>query len=241
VEIGFRVFSRSANGDRLERETALFHLPGVDAAKSGTQQMETPMSATNPTSNDVQRSVMETMQTYWALFLVQGVVMMILGVLAVIWPQISTVAADIYIGWIFLFSGIAGLVTMFWAANIPAFLWSLLTAALSLIVGVLLLWHPVEGVVSLTLALIALFIVEGIFQIAAAIRYRDAFPDSWGWMVMSGIADLILAWLIISGLPGTASWALGLIVGVNLITSGLALIMAAIAGRNFVSTAGATR
>lgn len=128
------------------------------------------MNSWNPTATDVQSALNETMRTYWFMFLIQGVLMMILGALAVIWPQVSTVATDIYIGWVFLLSGILGLVTMFWAPSIPAFLWSLLTAALSLIVGVLLLWHPVEGVVSLTLALIAFFIVEGIFQIAGADR-----------------------------------------------------------------------
>ena len=173
----------------------------------------------------------DELRTYWALFVGQGVMMIILGVLAIVWPQISTVAIDISVGWMFLISGIVGLVTIFLAPNIPAFLWSLLTAALALIVGVLLLWHPVEGTVSLTLVLIAFFIAEGLFQIAAAISYRDAFPDSWGWMVMSGIVDLVLAGLIISGWPGTASWALGLIVGVNLITTGLAITMAAFAAR----------
>ncbi|CCE12133.1 conserved hypothetical protein [Bradyrhizobium sp. STM 3843] len=76
---------------------------------------------------------------------------------------------------------------------------------------------------------------QGVFQIAAAVSYRDAFPDSWGWMVMSGLADLVLAALIISGWPGSAVWALGLIVGVNLITSGLAITMVAVAGRKLVN------
>ena len=192
------------------------------------------MTSTNPTPGELRRALDETMRTYWVLFLIHGVILMGLGVLAFIWPQITTVAVDVYVGWMFLFSGIVGLVTIFLAPSVPAFLWSLLTAALSLIVGVLLLWHPVQGVVSLTLVLIAFFIVEGIFQIAAAVRYRDEFSGSWGWMVMSGIADLILAWLIISGWPGTASWALGLIVGVNLFTSGLAITMAALAGRSIV-------
>lgn len=186
---------------------------------------------------DMRRGIEETMQTWWALFLTQGVIMIILGVLAVIWPQISTFAVDLYIGWMFLISGIVGLATMFLAPSGGAFLWSLLTAALSLVVGVLLLWHPVEGTVTLTLVLIAFFIAEGIFQIAAAISYRDAFRDSWGWMVMSGVTDLILAWLMISGWPGTAIWALGLIAGVNLITSGVAIAMAALAGRSLVNTA----
>jgi uncharacterized membrane protein HdeD (DUF308 family) len=200
------------------------------------------MTYSNSIPDDMRRGIEETMRTYWGLFLAQGVIMIILGALAVIWPQISTVAIDIYIGWMFLLSGIVGLATMFLAPSVSAFLWSLLTAALSLAVGVLLLWHPVEGTVSLTLVLIAFFIAEGIFQIAAAVRYRDAFPDSWGWMLMSGIADLILAWLMISGWPGTAIWALGLIAGINLITSGLAITMAAIAGRSLVKgVANATR
>ncbi|MDE5443165.1 hypothetical protein GWG65_17230 [Bradyrhizobium sp. CSA207] len=138
---------------------------------------------------------------------------------------------DIYVGWIFLLSGFVGLVTMFFAPTVPAFLWALLTAALSLFCGILLLWHPVEGAISLTLVLIAFFVAEGVFQIAAAIRYRDAFPGSWGWMVMSGLSDLLLAGLIISGWPGSAAWALGLIVGINLITSGIAVTMVAIGCR----------
>jgi uncharacterized membrane protein HdeD (DUF308 family) len=192
------------------------------------------MSISNLTARDAQRAISETMRTYSTLFLVQGVIMMILGGLAIIWPQVSTVAVDLYVGWLFLLSGVMGLVTMFIAPSVSAFLWSLLTAALSLFVGVLLIWHPVEGAVSLTLVLIAFFIAEGIFQIAGAISLRESFPDTWAWMLMSGIADLILAAIIISGWPGSAGWALGLIVGVNLITSGLAITMVAVTGRTVV-------
>lgn len=198
------------------------------------------MYSANPTSTDMQRAVNETIAANWVLFLIQGVIMMILGVIAVIWPQLSTVAADIYIGWLLLLSGVMGLVTMFWAPTMPAFLWSMLTAALSLIVGVLLLWHPVEGIVSLTLALVAFFIVEGLYQIATAIRYREAFPGSWGWMVMSGVVDLVLAGLVISGWPGTATWVLGLMVGANLVSSGLGITMAALAARSSIKAVAST-
>jgi uncharacterized membrane protein HdeD (DUF308 family) len=194
------------------------------------------MASTNPNISDMQRAVKDTVHLHWQIFLTQGVIMVVLGVLAVVWPQISTIAVDVYVGWLFLLSGVVGLVSMFLAQNVQAFLWSLLTAALSLFVGVLLLWHPTEGAVSLTLVLIALFIVEGIFQIAASLSYRDVFPDSWGWMLASGIVDLILAALIIKGWPSTASWALGLIVGVNLVSSGLAVIMVALAGKTLVQT-----
>ena len=194
------------------------------------------MASANPTLSDMQAAVKDTVRLHWQLFLAQGVIMLILGVLAVIWPQISTIAVDVYVGWLFLLSGIVGLASMFLAQNVQAFLWMLLTAALSLFVGIVLLWHPVEGAASLTLVLIAFFIVEGVFQIVASLSYRDIFPSQWGWMLASGIVDLILAALIIKGWPSTATWALGLIVGINLITSGAAITMVALAGKALVQT-----
>ncbi len=195
------------------------------------------MTFANPPLNKAERAITETIRTSWAPFLVQGSIMMVLGAVAAIWPHISTLAADLYVGWVFLFSGLVGLVSMFIAPSASAFLWSLLTAALSLLVGVLLLWHPVEGAVTLTLLLVGFFIVEGTFQIAGAIQHRDAFPGTWGWLLMSGVADLLLAAMIIFGWPAAASWVLGLFVGINLITSGLAITMVALAGRKLLGMA----
>jgi uncharacterized membrane protein HdeD (DUF308 family) len=84
------------------------------------------------------------------------------------------------------------------------------------------------------MVLTAFFIVEGVFQIVASLSYRDVFPGQWGWMLANGIADLILAGIIIAGWPGTA--ALGPIVGVNLITLGAAITTVALAGREVVKT-----
>jgi uncharacterized membrane protein HdeD (DUF308 family) len=190
--------------------------------------------ASEATIGDMRQSIREVVRTYSGAFLAQGILMTLLGVAAVIWPQISSLAVDVYVGWILLLSGIIGLAMMFLAPNAAGFLWSLLTGALALFAGVLLLWHPVQGVVSLTMVLVAFFVVEGLFQIAVAFAYRSALPESWVWMLLSGIADLILAGLIIAGWPSSAGWALGLIVGVNLITSGLALAMAAVAGRRAI-------
>jgi uncharacterized membrane protein HdeD (DUF308 family) len=153
--------------------------------------------------------------------------------------MVATIAVDYYIGWLFLISGIVGLIAMFSADDIPAFLWSLITAALSVTVGVLLIWKPVEGAVSLTLVLTAFFIAEGVFQIVASIAYRAVMPGSWGWMLISGIADLALAALIIYGWPTTAGWVLGLFVGINLITSGWAIVMIAFAGRELAGSVAA--
>ena len=146
--------------------------------------------STDQDVSEMQKALKMALRAHWRLFLFQGVVMIILGGLAVAEPFVATIAVDIYVGWLFLISGIVGLIAMFSARDVPAFLWTLLTAALSLAVGVMLIWKPIEGAVSLTIVLTALFIAEGIFQIVASFTYRDVVPGSWGWMLASGIADL---------------------------------------------------
>lgn len=183
--------------------------------------------------SDMQDALKDALKTNWKLFLFQGIVMLILGILAVAWPAVATIAVDLYVGWLFLISGMVGLVAMFSVRDFPAFLWTLLTAALAMAAGVLLIWKPEQGAVSLTIVLTALFIAEGIFQIVGSFAYRDVMPGSWVWMCVSGICDLLLAAVLIAYWPVSASWALGVIVGINLITSGVAIVTAAIEARNF--------
>lgn len=193
------------------------------------------MSSTRDVSK-MENAIRDALRDHWGLFLFQGIAMLILGIVAVAWPAVATVAVDIYVGWLFLISGIVGLVAMFSARNLPAFFWTLITAALSTAVGVMLLWKPEAGVVSLTIVLTAFFVAEGIFQIVGSFAYRDVIPNSWGWLLFSGISDLILAGIILWAWPSSAVWTLGLIVGVNLITSGFAIVVTAIEGRSFVRT-----
>jgi uncharacterized membrane protein HdeD (DUF308 family) len=189
------------------------------------------MASVDPGLSAMQHAVREAMGSHWRLFMFQGVVLIVLGILAVAAPVAATIFVDIWVGWLFLISGIIGLVAVFSTHNVPAFVWGLITAALSVVVGVVLIWKPVEGALTLTLVLAAFFIVEGIFQIATSIAYRNILAGSRGWMLVSGIADLVLAAIIIGSWPISAVWALGLLVGINLITSGWAIVMAALAGR----------
>ena len=108
---------------------------------------------------------------------------------------------------------------------------SLVSAIIAIAAGVVLLLWPVNGTLSLTLVLIAFFIVEGGASIFYAVEHRDQLSGRWGWMLVSGIIDLILAAIILAGLPGTASWALGLLVGINMVFGGAALIAMALAAR----------
>jgi len=190
------------------------------------------MTTANPTFVEMQRTIGDTLRAHWHLYVFQGVLMIILGVLAVAAPAFATLTVDIYVGWLFLISGVLGLIAMFSARNVPGFLWTLVTALLSIVVGGVLLWKPVEGALSLTIVLTAFFIVEGLFQTAAAFTYRGAIPSRWGWLLASGLADLALAAIIVAGWPGTAAWVLGLLVGVNLLTTGWAVVMVALGARD---------
>jgi uncharacterized membrane protein HdeD (DUF308 family) len=190
----------------------------------------------NAELSDFQNALRTAIRENWKWFVFQGIVMLILGCLAVAEPVIASVAVDIYIGWLFIFNGVLGLVAMFSARDGSAFFWTLLTSALSLAVGIMLVWKPAEGTVSLTMVLTAFFIAEGAFQTISSFSYRDIMPGSWGWMLASGLSDLFLAGLIIYFWPESASWTLGLIVGINLITTGLAIVMTAMDVRNVAST-----
>jgi uncharacterized membrane protein HdeD (DUF308 family) len=125
-----------------------------------------------------------------------------------------------------------GLIATFWARQAPGFWWSLLSAVLGIAVGLVLLASPVSGAVSLTLVLSVFFAVEGIASIMYALDHRQQLSGRWGFMLFSGLIDLILAAMILIGLPGTAAWAIGLLVGINMIFGGSALIAMGLHARN---------
>jgi uncharacterized membrane protein HdeD (DUF308 family) len=172
---------------------------------------------------------------HWKMFLIEGIILLILGIIAIVVPQIATLAITIMIGWLFLITGVVGLITTFYMRGMPGFWWSLLSAIVSIAAGVVLLGWPGNGVLSLTFVLIAFFILEGIATIMYAIDHRGQLSSRWGWMLVSGIIDLILAGIIFAGLPGTAAWAIGLLVGINLVFGGTAIIGMAIAAKEAVA------
>ena len=178
------------------------------------------------------RALAGAIHEHWGLFLAEGIILVILGIAAIALPPIATLAFTIIIGWVFLISGVVGLFTTFWARHVPGFWWSLISAIIGIAAGVVLLLWPITGTLSLTLVLIAFFFIEGIVSIMYAIEHRNQLTGRWGWMLVSGIIDLILAGIIFAGLPGTAEWALGLLVGINMLFGGAALIAMALAARH---------
>jgi uncharacterized membrane protein HdeD (DUF308 family) len=191
------------------------------------------MTMYQPQSTDeTRRAVANAIHEHWAMFLVEGIVLVLLGAAAIVLPVIATLAFTLLIGWLFLLSGVVGLITTFWMRNAPGFWWSLVSAVVGIAAGAVLISWPITGTVSLTLVLIAFFIVEGIVTLMYAFEHRAQLSGRWGWMLASGIVDLILAGIIFAGLPGTATWALGLLVGINLLFGGTAMIGMALAARS---------
>jgi uncharacterized membrane protein HdeD (DUF308 family) len=182
-------------------------------------------------SDQMRRAVVSTIHEHWVLFLVEGIILLVLGAAAIIVPVIATLAFTLFIGWLFLISGVVGLITTFWMRNAPGFWWSLLSGVVGIAAGIVLILWPISGTVSLTLLLIAFFLVEGIVTLMYAFQHRAQLSGRWGWMLASGIVDLILAGIIFAGLPETATWALGLLVGINLLFGGVAMIGMALAAR----------
>jgi uncharacterized membrane protein HdeD (DUF308 family) len=180
----------------------------------------------------IERAVESAVKDHWVLFLIEGIVLVVLGIAAILVPVLATITFTIFIGWLFLISGIVGLATTLWMhQRVPGFWWSLLSAIIGIAAGIVLLIWPITGSLSLTLVLSAFFIVEGVASIMYAIEHRNQLSGRWGWMLVSGIIDLVLAGIIIAGLPGTALWAIGLLVGINLLFGGVALIGMALAAR----------
>src|SRR5580693_519345 len=113
----------------------------------------------------MQRALASAVHEHWGLFLAEGIILVLLGIVAIVVPPIATIAFTIIIGWLFLVSGIVGLITTFWARTAPGFWWSLISAIIAIAAGIVLLIWPLSGAISLTLVLIAFFVIEGIVSI----------------------------------------------------------------------------
>ena len=185
-----------------------------------------------PDFEKVQASIAGSLHSHWKLFLVEGIVLVILGLAAVMLPLIATIAVALVVGWIFLLSGVIGLLATFRMRKAPGFLWSLYSGVLGIAAGFVLLRWPLGGAFSLTVILTVFLVLEGVVSIMFALDHRREFSGRWGIMLVSGVVDLVLAGIIAAGLPGTAAWAIGLLVGINMIFGGSALVAMALHARD---------
>src|SRR5882724_4171123 len=181
--------------------------------------------------SELQAKMRDAMRAHWKAFLVEGILLAVMGLAALIVPQVASLAVTILLGWLFLISGIGGLIVTFWAREMPGFWWSLISAALAVLAGGVLLARPMQGVLTLTIVVGAYFLAEGVATILYALEHRRELSERWSWLLIGGMIDILIAFMIIGGLPGSAEWAIGLLVGINLVLGGASLVGMALAAR----------
>ena len=168
----------------------------------------------------------------WAI--VWGVLLIILGVLAVGVPLAAAVAVNVMIAWLIVLAGVIHLIAAFHAHGAGSVLWRLLVGIAYLFFGVYLIARPAVGVASLTLVLASLFLIEGILNIVLFFRIRSAAGSSW--FLFDGVVTLLLGLLIYLQWPSSSAWAIGTLVGVSLIMSGVRVVMVSLAARGVATT-----
>jgi len=169
----------------------------------------------------MREAMRETVRRHSLWYLIQGALMILGGILALIYPIMSSVAVVLFLGWVLIVSGVVQGISLIDARNVPHFWLQLVSVVLSIVVGLLLIRNPEQGLLTITLLLIVFFMVEGFSKVIFSLTIRP-FPN-WGWILVSGIIGILLSLFLWANLPVTAIWLLGLLVGIQLISEGAAL------------------
>lgn len=169
----------------------------------------------------MREAMRETVRRHSLWYLIQGALMILGGILALIYPIMSSVAVVLFLGWVLIVSGVVQGISLIDARNVPHFWLQLVSVVLSIVVGLLLIRNPQQGLLTVTLLLIVFFMVEGFSKVIFSLTIQP-FPN-WGWILVSGIIGILLSLFLWANLPVTAIWLLGLLVGIQLISEGAAL------------------
>jgi uncharacterized membrane protein HdeD (DUF308 family) len=169
------------------------------------------------------------------LSLLWGVSLICLGMLAVASPLVAAVAVNTIIAWLIVFAGVVHLVVAFHSREAGSVIWRLLVGLAYICFGVYLIGRPVAGVATLTLLLASLFLVEGVFDIVLFFRAPSSLRSSW--ILLDGIVTLLVGLMIYRQWPSSSAWAIGTLVGVSLIFSGITRMMVSLAVRKAAAPA----
>ncbi|MGF1495325.1 MAG: HdeD family acid-resistance protein [Elainellaceae cyanobacterium] len=152
---------------------------------------------------------------------IMGVILVILGIVAIAEPFFASVVIELFFGWLLIIGGFIQFIYAFQSRHTGGVLLKILVSLLALGAGIFLVLNPLQGVVSLTLVLGIYFFVDGVLRVIAAFQTKPA--PRWGWMLFSGVVTIILGILIWSQWPFNAGWVIGLLVGIGLIINGLTI------------------
>lgn len=165
---------------------------------------------------------MDFIQQHRVAFIVESILLILLGILAIALPFYATLSIELIIAWILLLGGLVQLYKSIKTIKQPGGAISLMGAIIYIAVGILMLIYPLTGILTLTLLIGVFFLLEGIAKIAMSFELKPA--TNWGWLLFSGIIALIMSGIILFGWPGTSLWVIGLLVGINMIFFGFSLL-----------------
>ncbi|WP_296423901.1 DUF308 domain-containing protein [Yoonia sp.] len=174
------------------------------------------------TDKRMRPDVMDAVRQFHEYFRNVGIVLIVLGVLAIVFPLFFSIAAKTLLGWVFLLTGAALLYHAFQARGWRSAMLSGVIAVLHLALGVYLAFFALTGLVGLTFLVGVVFLLQGGLESVIALQHRPG--RGWGWLALNGAVTLLLGILLIAGLPGTALWAIGVILGINFLMSGIGFV-----------------
>ena len=155
---------------------------------------------------------------------IEGVALIVLGALAIIFPFFTGVAVGVFLGWVLIMVGLIGLVSAFAGRGHVHMGWSIASGVIALLAGLLMLLHPLIAAVALTLIVAAYLLFDGVTLIGLALDHRKRGVARWGWAAASGVFDLVLAVLILLFSGAGSAVFIGFIVGIDLIIAGFSLL-----------------
>ena len=167
----------------------------------------------------------QTVKRYSLWYFVEGILVAAAGILAIIYPVISSVSVVFLLGWLLIVSGILQGLSLVGARHVPHFWLQLISVILAVLIGLLFLRDSGQGLLPIALLLIVFFMVEGISKVVFALTIRPI--PTWGWVLSSGLLGIILSLFLWVSLPVTAVWLIGLLLGIELISVGAAIALLA--------------
>ncbi len=192
--------------------------------------LPTPTDPAPPTASMVEQKIRRHLGDHWKSYAFQGGLMALAGVLALLAPLVATLASAIFFGWLLLVLGVVGIVSSLRMRGSSGFWSGLLVSVLALVLGVMILFDPFAGAVTLTTLLSIYFLLSGLSMLSLANAFRPSTARFW-LPALAGVLNIALAVLLVLGLPGTALWASGVFLGISLLSSGLGLLFAALDAR----------
>ena len=169
--------------------------------------------------------------TGWSIF--ASVLMIAAGIVAIAVPWIGGIVVTAFVGWLLVFSGAMHLVFAWRGSSAGAVIWEVLVGVVYGVIGFYVLAHPVAGLASITLALALYLLIEALLEFVLSYQIRGTGGS--GWVLLDGIITLVLAAMIFGTWPSSAQWALGTIVGVDMLFSGISRLAVARSVRRVVA------